>query len=101
MTNKQISAKARRSLLPAKVSSSWRHAKRTKRRRRTVESDLPSETPADHGFSVSIHMGPTAIHYAGWLLAAILVLTVCWLAPDAAVLAAKVKAICDALRLLK
>jgi hypothetical protein len=46
-------------------------------------------------------MSPTAIRYAGWLLAIMLVLAVCWFAPDAAVLAAKVKAICEALKLLK
>jgi hypothetical protein len=46
-------------------------------------------------------MSPTAVRYAGWLLAVMLVLAVCWFAPDAAVLAAKVKAICEALKLLK
>jgi hypothetical protein len=46
-------------------------------------------------------MSPTAIRYAGWLLAIMLVVAVCWFAPDAAVLAAKVKAICEALKLLK
>jgi hypothetical protein len=55
----------------------------------------------DEGFSVSITMGATAIRYAGWLLAVLLVLAMCWFAPDAAVLAAKVKAICEALKLLK
>jgi hypothetical protein len=50
---------------------------------------------------MSISMSPTAIRCAAWLLAIMLVLTVCWFAPDAAVLAAKVKAICEALKLLK
>jgi hypothetical protein len=50
---------------------------------------------------MSISMSPTAIRCVAWLLAIMLVLTVCWFAPDAAVLAAKVKAICEALKLLK
>jgi hypothetical protein len=50
---------------------------------------------------MSISMGPTAIQCAGWLLAIMLVLAVCWFGPDAALLAAKVKAICEALKLLK
>jgi hypothetical protein len=46
-------------------------------------------------------MSPTAVRSTAWLLAVLLVLAMCWFAPDAAVLAAKVKAICEALKLLK
>jgi hypothetical protein len=46
-------------------------------------------------------MSPTAIRYATWLLTILVLLAVCWCAPDAAVLAAKLKALCEAVKLLK
>ncbi|MDT4966941.1 MAG: hypothetical protein QOJ64_1678 [Acidobacteriota bacterium] len=99
MTNMRISNKARSLSPPAKVKSPSRHLKHAQRS--TCASAAGRDTPADHGFSMSISMSPTAIRCAAWLLAIMVVLTVCWFAPDAAVLAAKVKAICEALKLLK
>jgi hypothetical protein len=56
---------------------------------------------ADPGFSISLTMSPTAIRYASWLLMIIVALGVCWCAPDAAVLAAKLKAVVEIVKLLK
>jgi hypothetical protein len=101
MTKKQISIKTRSSLPTAKILSASRRVSRMKRRVSTHESHPSPATPADRGVLVSISISPTAIRYAGWLVAVMLILAVCWFAPDAAVLAAKVKAICEALKMLK
>jgi hypothetical protein len=58
-------------------------------------------TPANDGFSMSITISATTIRYATWFFSTVLVLAVSWLAPDAAALAAKVKALCELLKLLK
>ena len=50
---------------------------------------------------MSITISSTTIRYATRLLATVLVLAVCWLAPDAVALAAKAKAFCEVLKLLK
>jgi hypothetical protein len=46
-------------------------------------------------------MSPTAIRYGSWLLVLLVLLAMCWCAPDAAVLAAKLKALYEAAKLLK
>jgi hypothetical protein len=50
---------------------------------------------------MSITVSSTTIRYATWFLATVFVLAISWLAPDAAALAAKAKALCELLRLLK
>jgi hypothetical protein len=50
---------------------------------------------------MSVTISGTAIRYAAWFVASMAVLAMCWLAPDAAVLATKLKAICEAIKLLK
>jgi hypothetical protein len=46
-------------------------------------------------------MSPMAIRYGAWLLTVMTFLAMCWFAPDAAVLGAKLKAICEAMKLMK
>jgi hypothetical protein len=46
-------------------------------------------------------MSASTVKYMSWFLTIILLLVVCYYAPDAVVLAAKLKAICEALRALR
>jgi hypothetical protein len=62
---------------------------------------VPPEVKRDEGFTFSVTMSPRAIRYASRLLMIAAAIVVCWYAPDAAVLAAKVKALLEAVKLLK
>lgn len=58
-------------------------------------------TPVAEGFSMSVTISATAIRYVAWFVTNMTVLAMCWFAPDAAVLATTLKAICEAIKLPK
>lgn len=101
MANKRTLIKARGSSPPAKLTAAPTRANQMRRTTSRRRSAPYRGTPANDGFSMSITVSSTTIRYATWFLATVFVLAISWLAPDAAALAAKAKALCELLRLLK
>ena len=83
--------------------TSRKPAKRLARRRVPAAMRRRAISPpdSDQGFSLSITVGPTALRYLTLFSGGLILLAVCWFAPDAAALAAKVKAICEVAKLFR
>ena len=64
----------------------------------TLPGPLGPNEQADQGFSLSVTMSPTTIRYLSLLLGGLALPVACWYAPDAAVLAGKLKAIWEVVK---
>jgi len=101
MSNTRSLSKSRSRSAPPKseqVAAPHRVSSRGPRLRRSGVREAPNE---NQGFSLSVSMSATTVKYASWFLTIILLLIVCSYAPDAVVLAAKLKAICEVLKALR
>src|SRR5947208_1252439 len=100
-SDKRISVRLRKQSPAAESGRGRTPATGSRRRANRGPSEPRAVKTAEQGLSISVTMSLTAIRYATWLLTILVLLAVCWCAPDAAVLAAKLKALCEAVKLLK
>src|SRR5205807_10432164 len=101
MTKKRTMIKRRRLPATAQLSPITSHGRLRPRQNVKARLTKAREGPTsyDQGFSLSVTVSPSAIRYVSWLLGALTLLAACWYAPDAAVLAGKLKAMCEVLKL--
>ena|ERR1700686_2477716 len=101
MSNTRSLSKSRSRSAPPKSEQVAVARQANSHRPRLRRSDGPEGSNGNQGFSLSVSMSAITVKYVSWFLTIILLLIVCSYAPDAVVLAAKLKAICEALKALR
>jgi hypothetical protein len=101
MSNTRSLSKSRSRSAPRKLEQFAAAHRASSHGPRLRRSDGPEASNGNQGFSFTVSMSATTVKYVSWFLTIILLLIVCSYAPDAVVLAAKLKAICEALKALR